>query len=310
MTIGVNPKQETLILTTGAPFQTTFRNTTSFPDGTESRIQFYDSTGALIARLPGSFSGTDFTFDFPSEIVDVIPHGAAFGYSVIYPGEEPITLSYGTVVRKEPRFAGAPPTDLSATPQLFVDNFQRTTIGPKWLQVFHTTLIHTNAVGTPDGIAMDSTKYTSSGTLYYAPLSGDSVTVNVNLLKPNAGKTGILLCSDSAMTSYLGLTIETGSSNALHIVSGTGPVTYAVLQSQSVTINTNDNLLVAYNSLSDTILCYRNNDLSAPVISRSNIPVSHGPGFRYTGFNFITAATGLTGVQPTSWQAQDGISLS
>lgn len=309
MTIGVNPKMETVILTTGAPFQATFRDKTAFPDGTESRIQFYDSSGSLIARLPGSFEGTDFTFDFPSEIVDVIPHGASFQFSVIYPGEEPVVLSYGTAIRKEPRF-GSVPTDLSSIPQLFVDNFQRTVIGPKWLQVLHSTVIHTNPVGTPNGIAMDSTKYTTSAALYYAPLTGDDVTVNVNLYKPNAGKTGIIVCSDSAMTSYLGITIETGVTNALHIVSGTAPATYSVLQSQSVAINTNDNLLVIYNSFSDTLLAYRNNDLSAPVISRSGVPVSHGPGFRYAGLNFITASTGLTGVQPTAWQAQDGVSLS
>lgn len=310
MTIGQNPKMESLILTAGAPLQTTFRDKSAFPDGAESRIQFYDSTGVLIARLPGTLEGTDFNFSFPSEIVDIIPHGAQFEFSVIYPGEEPIALSYGTVIRKEPRFGSAPPTDLSKTPQLFVDNFQRASIGPKWLQTFHTTVIHTNPVGTPNGVAMDSTKYTSSAALYYQPLSGDSVTVNVNCYVPNAGKTGIIVCSNSSMTSYLGILVTKGVSSSVSIISGITPVTYSILQTASVTINTNDNLLCIYNSLSDTLLLYRNNVLSAPVISRSNIPVDHGPGSTYCGLNFVTASTGLTGMQPTAWQAQDGVSLA
>lgn len=309
MTIGVNPKMESLVLTTGAPFQSTFRDLHDFPDGTESRIQFYDSTGVLIARLPGVLEGTDFVFDYPSELVDVIPHGASFQFSVIYPGEEPVVLSYGTAIRKQPRFANAV-TDISVVPQLFVDNFQRIAIGPKWLQVFRSTVIHTNPVGTPNGMAMDSTKYNSSATLYYQPLSGDSATINLNCYVPNVGKTAIILCSDSAMSSYLGIMVNSGSPKSVNIISGTGPVTYGILQTASVTINSTDNLMVLYNSLSDTISCYRNNDLSAPIISRSNIPVDHGPGSTYCGFSWVTASTGLTGMQPTSWQAQDGISLT
>lgn len=309
MSIGQNPKMETLILTTGAPFQTTFRDKSVFPDGCESRIQFYDSTGNLIARLPGVLEGTDFTFYYPSEIVDVIPHGAQFEFSVIYPGLEPITLSYGTAIRKEPRF-GSAVTDLATVPQLFYDNFQRTVIGPKWLQTYHSTVIHTNPTGTPNGIAMDSTKYTASASLYYQPLSHDSATINVNCYVPNAGKTGIILCSDSAMTSYLGILVTSGVSKSVSIISGITPTTYSILQTASVTVNTSDNLLVIYNSLSDTLLAYQNNNLSAPIISRSNIPVDHGPGSTYVGLNWVTTATGLTGMQPTAWQAQDGVSLA
>lgn len=308
MAIGVNPKMESLILTTGAPFQSTYRDVSPFPDGSQARIQFYDSTGVLIARIPGVLEGRDITFDYPSELMDVVPHGAAFQFSVIYPGEEPIVLYYGTAIRKGPQFANAS-TDLSATPQLFSDNFQRPQIGPKWTQVYQSTVIHINT-SAPAGLALDSTKYAASGTLWYAPLSGDSVTVNFNVYAPNAGKTAVIVCSNSTMTSYLGFMIEKGSTNAVHIISGTGPATYNVLTTVTSTTVTNDSFLVFYNSLSDTISVYKNNSISAPLTSRSGINVPHGPGYRYTGASWVTATTGVTGCQLTSWQAQDGVTFS
>jgi hypothetical protein len=307
MSLGVDPKMESLILTTGAPFQSTYRDVIPFPDGTQARIQFYDSTGVLIARIPGVLHGTDITFDYPSELMDVVPHGAQFQFSVIYPGEEPIVLHFGTAIRKGPRFASAQ-TDLSIVPQLFTDNFQRPLVGPKWTQVYQSTTIHINT-GAPAGLALDSTKYAASGTLWYAPLSGDSVTVNVNVYAPNAGKTGIIVCSNSNMTSYLGLLIEKGSTNAVHIISGTAPTVYNVLTTVTSTTVTNDNFLVLYNSLSDTISVFKNNVISAPLTSRSGINVPHGPGYRYVGASWVTATTGVTGCQLTSWQAQDGVSF-
>lgn len=308
MPIGANPKMDTLILTTGAPFQSTYRDVAAFPDGAESRIQFYDSTGVLIARLPGVLNGTDFTWNYGSEIVDVIPHGAQFEFSVIYPGMEPIVLYYGTAIRKEARF-GSASTDLSVVPQLFVDNFQRTALGPKWIQVYQQTLIQINT-GAPAGLTLNQAKYTAGATLYYAPLSGDSVTVNFNVYAPNAGKTAVVVCSNSTMTSYLGVMIEKGATNAVHIISGTGPAAYSSLTTVSSTTSTNDTFMLLYNSLSDTISLYKNGNISAPLTSRSGIAVPHGPGYRYTGASWVTATTGVTGCQLTSWQAQDGISFS
>ncbi|OMC55362.1 hypothetical protein A5747_13290 [Mycobacterium sp. IS-836] len=310
--IGINPKMDTLVLTKGMGFQATFHDDTDWPAGAQAKLTFYDSVGLVIATLTAVPDGKDFVFNEPAANVDDIPHGAAFEFTVKFAGYDPIALSYGTAIRKEPRFPDAPPTDISDTALLFQDDFQRTDVGPRWIRINGTLKLLPNAgdLNNKSLVALPN----PAATLFYAPLNGDDVTISCKVFgssgTPNAAEqNGIVLCSDSGMTSYIGVTFEmspTAGNNRWHIVKGTGPTAYTNVQTVTRNTTTNENVTVVYNSLTDTVLVYRNGDFTTPVMSASGIAVQHGLGYRYTGFNFIPNNP-FTGPGFSYWRAQDGV---
>lgn len=270
---------------------------------------FYDTAGGVAATIVGTVTPLLVLFEADPADVEEIPHGAGFEIFVTPDGEDRQMVRYGTAVRREVRFPDAPPTDTSETALLFTDNFQRTLLGPKWIIKYGKPKILQNTSPIPDGLGPDGIFFASAATLFYAPLNGDDCTINVNVVNAGAGKTTIVLCSDQAMTSYLGVQIETGiSNNKVHIVRGTAPLTMVdVMTAVNSTTANNDNFAIKYNSLTDTISVYKNDSSTALIAwTDASHDVLHGAGYRYMGFNF-QASLLQAGVEITSWHAQDGI---
>jgi hypothetical protein len=318
--IGVNPKMETLVLTKGTGFQATFHDNADWPAGAQAQLTFYDSAGGVFAVLEGEFSGKDINFDERAAVVDVIPHGASFTFTVTLAGYDPVALSYGMAIRKEPRFPDAPPSQDDDTALLFTDDFQRVVLGPRWIQVpqprddWQQTVAYTNRFGMMGMVVVGGT----GSVLYYRPLNSDAATINVSIFGDTSfqsGVTSIILCSDSNMTSYLAFVVEVdpnGTYNKWHIAKATGSGTeFSQVEINHTTVGV-QNFTIIYNDQTDTVQVFHNDDFSAPVLSLSNIGIMHGLGYRYVGANFVpqhgsTVVSGGKCPMLTRWQAQDGI---
>lgn len=321
MPIGINPKMDSLVLTKGTGFQATFHDTTDWPAGAQAQLTFYDTAGGVFTVFDGVFGGKDIVFNETAAAVDIIPHGASFEFTVTLAGYDPVAMTYGMAVRKEPRFPDAPPSSIDDTALLFQDTFQRVDLGPRWIQKSQAAPRHINAgiIANTNGLSgMAPVKSAGNASaLWYAPLNGDDATVNVQIYNGNkfAGMQSTIVCSDYSMSTYLAFVVVVGkTTNLWHLSQGTAPVGMDPLATVTHTTATIDNFAIIYNSLSDTLLVYHNNDFSAPAMSVSGVDTPHGPGYRYVGTNFVDVdesshPTGGPCPQLLSWRAQDGVVL-
>lgn len=289
-----------------------------WPSGT-ARIDFTDTSGALIATLTGTVAASAITFVGQPADLDKVPAGANFEITLTT-AEGPYKIRYGKVIRKEATFSAAPPTGVVEALS-FGDSFQRSALGRKWTSLYGSTVIHDNSLlSLPNGVSTDIALFTTSAIRYWQPFNTDSIRLNVNVVNPlnlQAGKTGFIICADQSFTSGLAMILETGVANnyirmATVTRSGTsgstalGPIS-VVYQGSAVsnTTGNGDNYTVSYNNSTKVLAVYKGSSLS-PVASwtDSTNSVPHGPGYRYVGFSF--AASLLTqGIQVTSWAAQD-----
>ncbi|AOT22885.1 hypothetical protein SEA_ZAKAI_26 [Mycobacterium phage Zakai] len=284
-----------------------------WPESGTAYVVFYESTGAVIATLEGTVKPELLLFEAEPTEIEFIPHGAGFELFVT-PDETgvPVMVRYGTVTRREVRFPDAPATDVSDTALLYVDDMQRTILGPRWRKVGGKAAIYDDwislhpkrAIG-PDFIFFDR-----AAVLWFAPLNLDSVTVNVNIVNAGAGKSTVVLASDYNMTSWLGVQFETGiSNNKWHIVVGHSPQgdDYEIKASVDANSDNGNNALIKFNHAARQITAFRNNG-TTPILTwtdeAESLPI--GDGFRYTGFSWISSLA-ARGVCFYDWWAKDGV---
>lgn len=306
------PKLGTLSLSRGKAFERVYRVPYIIEPGTEGQIVITDAAGATLATFFGEVGERTITFtEYPTN-VDAIPHAANYDFSITYPTiGEPSPIEYGLVVRKEPRFTLLPPADSTETAIKFEANFATSSLlGPKWViknghpKVFVNLPAHSNAV------SADWLFFQNSAMLFYAPVNGDDITVNVAVRNPGPGKTTIVVCSDYSMSEWLGVQFETGSSNNyIHMVTGSGPI--AMANQGAAVANTvaaeTDTYQIKYDSLSDTIRVFKNGSGTALASFTDTLhTIGHGPGHRYWGVNWQGSLLS-GGVQVIAINAQDGI---
>lgn len=301
------PQMDTLTLSLGSGLRKTYRELNDMPSGTEARLNVWDNSGAIIGEFRGYMSTQSrkiIEFAEPEDYVSAIPHGASFALYVEYPGLEPVMSSYGTVVRLEPRFPLAPATDITDTAMQWVDNFNRSYPGPKWVPLGGKVNIHNGS-----SLGPNYPGFNKAAARYVYPMMMDSVTIVVKVNNMGAGKFNVMLCGDFSMTQWLGVQFETGLvNNKMHIVTGNGPTDWN--ETGTVVNNTTVSgqvYTIKYNHLLNTVSVYKGSALTPMVewTDDSNV-LTHGEGFRYTGLGWSTSLF-APGVEPTDWEARDGV---
>lgn len=302
-----SPIQRTIALSRNSVWQRVYRVPYILPAGVESVITFADSAGVVLLVSEGEVADQTITFTEFGDVIDSIPHGSNFAMSITYPDiGDPSPAEYGMVIRKEPRFTLLEPEDTGVPVILAADFSTATLLGPKWIikngapQVFVNSG-HSNAVGVPIGSS-------KGAMLFYAPMAGGDMSLNVAVRNPGSGKTTIVIASDYGMSSYLGVQLDSGA-NKVQMVTGSGPVTMTN-QGSSVT-NTvageTDTYQIKFDSLADTLSVYKNNSGTALAsFDDTSHVVPIGSDHGYWGANWQGSAFS-SGIEIISMNAQDGI---
>lgn len=297
----------TISVSAGSAFRAVYREGRRSPSGSIGRLVIQSDTGAVLAEFIATQQDGGFFFNEPASAVANVPHGAHYSFFVTNPGSAPFMASYGTVVRAEPSFALGASGGAEYSVH-YEDNFASNYISPTWISVGGSNSLELHTVGfSPPTMGPKFSLFSSAATLWYAPLTMDSVTVQVNLFNHGAGKFNVAVCSDYSMSSYIGIQWETGVvNNRLWVIKGTSPTTWTYVGSAVNHVTEHNSLYkVVYNFSTNTITCSKS---GSTIItgSGSGISVPHGAGFRYTGMSWNTALLS-PGVEPSSWSARDGV---
>lgn len=281
-----------------------------WPDEATVHTVFYDTAGGVIADIAGTVTPDAITFDVDAEEVDIVPAGAHFETFVVTNDGKSHQVRYGQVIRKEAYFANRPATTTINHALQFRDNFYSRTglVGSKWFVTLGKPTIYDNG-SNPNGVGPHTALFVDAAMRFYAPLNSDSVTLSFNLLNPGAGRTGLVLCSNADMTSYLFAAFETGlNNNFIHLGVGQGPIQMVdQVPEVSHTVVNNTNYKLRYDDLTKR-LSLLNSDQTTEIVGWTDEDeiVPHGQGYRHFGANW-QASLLSTGVQITTISAQDGI---
>jgi hypothetical protein len=283
----------------------------AWPTGGSSAVSvtFYDSTGAVLATAAGTMTASSIDFTIAHTVIDSVPAGASFEVFVTDASGNPYKIRYGRVVRRQASFFDAPGSLPAAQALSFADALQRTALGSNWIPIVGTTKMFTNTgplygAGSPNVLLGTS----NSAIRWFTPLNTDSVSVNVNLLNEGYGKTTIILCSDIALSTYLGAQFDTNA-NTVQLLVGTGSTTGTNEGSAvaNTVAATPDNYTITYNNNSGALSVYKGTSLSALASwTDSGHIVPHGPGYRYLGMNWINGNL-TNGCQVSAWAGADDV---
>lgn len=293
-----------------APLMPMAHGHTSWPVEATVQTFFYDTAGGIIADIAGVVNPDAITFDVDPAEVDIIPAGAHFETFLTTNAGKKHQIRYGQVIRKEAYFTNAPAQDTSNYALQFRDNFYSRTglVGSKWVPVLGKPTIFDNG-GNPNGAGPHTVFFVDAAMRYFAPMNTDSITLSFNLLNPGAGKTGLVVCSNATMTSYLYAMFESGSSNNyIHLGVGEGPIS---LEDQvpdvSHTVVNGTNYKLRYDDFTKRLSLFNSamtSEYCHWIDEDERVP--HGLGYRYFGANW-QASLLSSGVQITQISAQDGV---
>lgn len=319
--LSISPTLETISLTANGALNipaTSLRG--KYPAGTEAQLVFTNDSDITLLTLDGDFSsGKGITFESDQASVAGLPAGTHFVIYLTMPGEDQVAFRYGTVIRSEPRYPLLAPADTSNTALQFTADFSGTTVGPSWVPMGGSVslAIHNNSLfSLPNSLGPNFALFNETSARWYAPLNMDSVSVDVNVITLGQGEFGygvfnVILCADYTFSTYLGVQfyVDVIASNSyIQPITGAGPTTWAKQSSPIANQVVNgDTYSIKYNSLSNTLAVYKNTSLE-PILSwvDNTNSVPHGLGFRYTGMSWQTSIFSAV-VEPTAWQAHDGI---
>lgn len=290
----------------------------TFPEDSTGRVVVTDRAGATLAEFDGTPGDDSDRINFLVDAADLeeVPAGSNWELFVTFDegdGEHTYKVRYGRVVRREVTYPLNPITSEFDPYQAvqYEDTLQRSTLGPRWSAKYGRANIFANP-GQRYGMSVNSVLFADAAVLWYAPVRSDTVSVTVGLRNPGAGKTTLVLCSNSSMTSYMGVMWETGIfNNYLRIVTGTGPITMAyqgsALAHSLAGGGATTYYTVKYSYAENKLSVYKGNDLT-PIKEWEDVDniVPHGLGRRYVGFNWQSSLLS-TGVQATYFKAKDDV---
>ncbi|MFM8798742.1 MAG: hypothetical protein ACKODT_07280 [Fluviibacter sp.] len=252
------------------------------------------SGGQYVEPLDGEISSdlSSMTWLLDPETVNTIPAGANFEVFINVDGYD-YKVRYGRVIRREVSFPLNPVGPQSVSPPLmYEDQLQRSQVGPRWIAKKGRISMH-KPVGDPE-YALAGKNAVSAAALWYAPTQSDTVEMTVGLCGGGAGTTVIVLSSNYAMTSFMGVRFhEPGILGAgdIKIVSGQSPTSLTIQGSPytNVTIpNDGAFYTIRYSLPLNTLSVYSGSDISTPILQWEDTSglVRHGAGYRYSGATF------------------------
>lgn len=277
-----------------------------FPKGVESRIVITDSSKAILDVFVGELSDGMMNFTVDQARTQAIPAGAQYSWFVTWRDGLEYQWGHGYVVRTEVHWATAPATQIANQPLAFT-YVPGSVPGNRWLKKGGTGGLKVfTASGVPNSLGINNSARATAAALWDTPFATDSVKAVVTTVTGGAGKSSVVLCSDINMTSYLAVQLQTGSTNKLHIVRGSGPVTMTDLVTPvSNGVANGETYTTVYDHASKTVAVYKGSSLT-PLISWTDETdmVPHGQGYTYGGVNYLASLTS-PGTKFSYWSMKD-----
>jgi hypothetical protein len=307
-----------------------------FPAGASGQLRFTDRAGGEYDNSPftGTVSAdrTRITWSIAPILLQFIPAGANFEVFVTADGVT-YKVRYGRVVRKEVSYP-LNPLNVVAPPLMYEDDMQRSMPGPRWLiksgRVSMQTVTGINAgVNYAVGTAMASRNafdifgtginlFSSSATLWYAPLQTDNIEMSIGLAHNGEGDCTIVFASNYAMTKFLGVRFRNewnlGDAISLErvvkiqVVYGTAWNSVVNVGSvASYTLPTNGAMMkIAYNGMTKSVSVFSPASATTPALTTSTASTAalSGSGFRYMG-GIWQGTLGYTGPRMYYWKVKD-----
>lgn len=320
------PSLSSLTLTRGGflKYSYVLPNGMTFPADAVGTIVFTDRAGGVYDGSP--FVGelneklTEVSWLIDSDILDSIPTGANFEVFVAY-DDATYKVRYGRVARKEAEFPLSPLAAI-APPLMYEDTLQRNQVGPRWIAKVGRVAMNQPA-GTPEyamsarnnialpggGVAL----FAQAACLWYAPTQGDSIEMTVGLCDGGDGTTTIVLCSNYAMTSFIGVRFLDANlfngPDRIEIVTGSAWNNLTV-QGGSYSHIVADNgsyYTIKYSSTLNKVSVFVGGS-TTPAIEWTDTSgvMPHGAGYRYQGAIWYADLVN-TGPQLYYWKVKDAV---
>lgn len=279
----------------------------NFPKSVESRIVITNSSGQVLDTFEGQIKGNLINFTVETDRTQAIPAGAQYSWFVTWSDGLEYQWEHGYVIRTEVHWPAAPAQQIENQPLAFVYQ-PGSAVGNQWVKKGgNSSLKIWTADDLPNalGIKSPGRKLAAS---WGVPFATDSVKVVVNTITGGAGKSSVVVCSDSSMTTYLAVQFETGSgsANKLHIMRGTGPLTMTdLITPKANTVANGETYTIVYDNASKIIAVYKGSDLT-PTLSwtdETNL-IPHGLGYTYGALNYLPGAS-TPGVKFSYWAMKD-----
>lgn len=297
----------------------------TFPEDAEGSIRFTDRAGGEYefsphtGELSEDLSRINWLID--PNILDHVPAGSNFEVFVSY-DERTYKVRYGRVVRKGAFYPLNPGSAEDAMPLLYEDDMQRNMPGPRWSAKAGRVSMHDLGEEATPRYAMASRNaidvfgaginfYQNSAALWYAPLQSDSIEMSVGLLDGGDGACTIVLCSNSSMTSFIGVqfTDPASGSDSVQVVTGTAwneVATVGGSASIPAIPNAGGVYKITYSLASNQVSVYTPGS-STPVLTTTiSGSVLHGLGYRYVGATWQGSLV-TTGPKLYYWKVKDTV---
>lgn len=274
----------------------------------------------------------DVWYDRPNSTVRVYRNGAEVCKKYFPPNDIPhgdgcrytgITMGVNWLLDIGPNFTEFSARDVVAPTPVIYDPIDGPDVNPHWVEVDSGVAIH-DGLFTPPTLGPDNLFFSDAAIRWDTQLSTDSCRIVVTLINVGIGKGTVVLCSNAAMTNWLGVQFENGAiAQKFNILVGSGPTDYVEVESQDhylPVLGAEMVFVVTYDHPTKTVRIRRgnttgtrlyfdtnrmrwangNDDLAAWTDSGDD--VSHGSGQRYVGLLW-EAGLLSPGVEPSSFEA-------
>lgn len=296
---------------------------TKFRPGATAALKLYNNSGTLIDTWTATV-GSDLrsiTIDQAATSADAIPAGTSWRLYVYEPGAYYVipqnrVVAQGIFTRTDPQYPDFSGVALEEAAYSYSFSTPGYLYDPMWRIMQGEPRIYDNSErNLPNGVAAgsryggDPVKYGTAAIMWYAPLSGDTVSLSYRTIRNfdnSNGEAWVVICSNYDMTSWAGFYhrqqfayVGAWDQDELEIVTGTGPLEFTTRQTTRGDTANNSYYTAQYNFSTNTYKLFQGAQQLLTWTDTNNI-VKHGPGNRYVGFGFRGAKLNA-GVQVADW---------
>lgn len=274
----------------------------------------------------------DVWYDRPNSTVRVYRNGAEVCKKYFTPNDIPhgdgcrytgVTMGVNWLLDIGPNFTDFSARDVVAPLPAIYDPIDGPTVNPRWTVVDNGVAIH-DGWFTPPTLGPNNILFTDAAIRWDTQLSTDSCRIVATLVNAGVGKCTFALCSNSAMTNWLGVQFENGAfAQKFNVVVGTGPTDYSVVETNDLFVPVFGSemvFVITYDHPTKTVRLRRANTTGTRLyfdINRmrwangnedliawtdGSNAVSHGSGQRHVGMVWETGLL-TVGVEASSYEA-------